>query len=321
MIRVLFAGLIWTVYCAQSVASDARLLKPYILGSTITGSIEQVVATVETRLSANGFSVIGSYSPYAGARVIVVTSPELLGAAGVARFGGFGAGQRVAVTQVKTVAQVSYVNPSYLAAAYGLGSLEPVRNRLATALGAEREFGAETGLTVSQLAPGRYHYMTGMPYFHNVDRHVRHASQRDAVSAVESGLSAGVGGTKKVYRIDLPGGRSSVFGVAIDRGDGVGRGRKDTDRELMGVVDWKSPRATAYLPVEILVEDGEVLSLRGPYRIALHFPDTGMKGAHGFMEVIKSSEGIKKSLAQVAKGLTPKPSGEQVSIREAPGRP
>jgi hypothetical protein len=297
---IFLTGLV-VIFTARAGAADTRL-KPYVLGNAPAGSMEQVVSGVKAALKAQGFEEAGSYSPYAGATVIVVTSPELKAAAARARHGGFGAGQRVAVTEVKGKLQVSYANPAYIGAAYGLGSLETVSDRLKAALGAVQTFGSAEGLSAADLAPGTYHYMVGMPYFHQVDELASHENYQAALAAVEKGLMAGKGGTRKVYRIDLPGKEVSVFGVAVATGDGLDKGDKDTDKEIMDIIDWQDPRSTAYLPHELLVQGGKVVSLRGRFRIAVHFPDTQMAGAHGFTKIMGSPGGIKTALKAVAEG-------------------
>jgi hypothetical protein len=302
MRRILGVTLLWAVATAPLLAADAGRLRPFVLGNAQSGNLEQVSAVVKAALKAQGFEEAGSYSPYAGATVIVVTSPELKAAATRAKNGGFGVGQRVAVTEVKGKPQVSYVNPAYLGAAYGLGKLDMVAEKLKTALGAVKEFGSENGLTAGELAPGTYHYMVGMPYFTQVDQLAKYPDYRTAVAAVEKGLGAGKGGTKRVYRIDLPGREVSVFGAAIVTGDGLSKGDKDTDKEIMDIIDWQDLRITAALPYEILVQGGEVVSLRGRYRIALHSPDTKMAGAHGFTKIMSAPGGIKAALRAAAGG-------------------
>jgi hypothetical protein len=284
-------------------ADDIRL-KPFILGNTPAGDMAKVVETITAALKAQGFDEAGRYSPYAGATVIVVTNMELKLAASRAKNGGFGAGERISVTDVKGKLQVSYVNPAYVAAAYGLGRLDITTAKLKSALGATIEFGADQGLTAEQLAPGIYHYMVGMPYFRQVDVLAKYPDYQTAVAAVEKGLATGKGGTTKVYRIDLPGRQASVFGVGVVTGDGVDTGDKDTDTEVMHIIDYRDQRSTAFLPYEILVqgfEEGyEVIALRGRYRIALYFPDTRMAGAHGFTKIMSSPGGIKTALTAVA---------------------
>jgi hypothetical protein len=301
ILGVILVGLA-AVAAGVAVAADEARLKPFILGTAPGGNQEQAVTTVKAALRAQGFEEAGSYSPYAGATVIVVTSPELKAVAASAKHGGFGAGQRVAVTDYKGKLQVSYMNPAYIGAAYGLGKLDTVSGKLRAALGATKEFGAVDGLTAEALAPGTYHYMVGMPYFHQVDVHAKHPDYQTALAAVEKGLAAGKGGTKKVYRIDLPGQQVSVFGVAILTGDGIDKGDKDTDKEIMDILDWQELRITAALPYELLVQGGEVMSLRGRYRIALHSPDTKMAGAHGFTKIMSAPGGIKTALTAVAEG-------------------
>ena len=297
ILGILLAGL---AVVATPVAADETRIKPFILGNAPAGNLEQAVTSVRYALRAQGFEEAGGYSPYAGATVVVVTNPELKEAAAKAKLGGFGAGQRVAVTDNKGKIQVSYANPAYVGAAYGLGKLEGVAEKLRMALGATKEFGAVDGLTAEKLAPGTYHYMVGMPYFHQVDVLAKHANYAAAVAAVEKGLAAGKGGTKRVYRIDLPGAQVSVFGVGIVSGDGVDRGDLDTDKEIMGVLDWQDLRITATLPYELMVQGGEVIALRGRYRIALHSPDTKMAGAHGFTKIMSAPGGIKNALKAVA---------------------
>lgn len=208
----------------------------------------------------------------------------------------------MAVTDYKGKLQVSYANPAYIGAAYGLGPLEAVSEKLKTALGATKDFGSADGLTTKTLAPGNYHYMVGMPYFQQVDVHAKYPDHQTAVAAVEKGLAAGKSGTKKVYRIDLPGQQVSVFGVAIVTGDGIDKGDKDTDREIMDIMDWQELRITPMLPHELMVQGGEVLSLRGRYRLALHSPDTKMAGAHGFTKLMSAPGGIKNAFNAVAAG-------------------
>lgn len=283
-------------------AAYAETLKPYVLGDALPGDFNQVVEKVKVALTANGLQVIGTYAPYKGAMVIAATNPELIVAASKAKNGGFGAAQRVAVTEYKGKIQISYVNPAYLGTAYGLGKLEGVSAKLKTALGAAQTFGS-VGIDEENLKPGSYRYAMFMPYFNDVDVLIEHKDYKTAVEAVEKNLAAGSGGTVKVYRIDIPGKEISVFGVGIPKGfiDGPENpGNRDTDKEIMDIVDWQDLRHTAYLPYELMVQGGRVIALRGRYRIALHFPDTKMAGEHGFTKIMTAPWGIQTALEAVA---------------------
>lgn len=277
----------------------AEKLKPFILGDAPTGDMIETVAGVKSALVGQGFTLVGDYSPYEGATVICVTNDELLTAASQAENGGFGAALRLAVTKVDGNLQVSYVNPLYLGTAYGLGKLEAVSDKLAQALGKSMEFGSK-GVKEEKLPPGKYHYKMMMPYFNDVWKLNTFVDHQAAVAAVEEGLAAGKGGTEKVYRIDLPGQEVTVFGIAIPEGDGLDKGAKDTDKEIMDIIDYREQRSTAYLPYELMVKGNEVIALRGKYRIAVHFPDTKMIGVHGFTAIMSAPGGIKKALAAVA---------------------
>jgi hypothetical protein len=293
----LFALLLVLLSCISGV--QAETLKPFILGNTPQGNLDEVVEATGRSLMEQGFTVVGSYSPYPNATVICASHPELSAAASKATNGGFAAAQRVAVTQIDGQIQVSYANPAYIGTAYGLGKLEPVAAKLAEALGDVESFGA-SGIEAEKLVPGKYHYKIMMPYFDDVHELNSFADHATALETVEANLAAGKGGTQKVYRIDLPGQDVSVFGVAIPLGDGPEDGRKDTDKEIMDIIDFHDLRSTAYLPYELMVQGNEVIALHSRFRIAVHFPDTSMVGSHGFTAIMSSTKGIETALQAVA---------------------
>ncbi len=301
MKRLSVLSRLWFVLLLLSWVPQAQAvkLKPFILGDTPPGGAVEVVAKTEAALQAQGLRIVGSYAPYPGATVICATNDALIAAAAAAENGGFGVAQRVSVTEVDGKLQLAYVNPAYLGTAYGLGKLEGVSAKLNAALGRTLEFGAK-GVEARKLVPGKYHYGMGMPYFHDVTLLNKFNDHDTAVATVEHNLAAGKGGTKKVYRIDLPGKQVSVFGVGIPQGDGPDDGRKDTDKEVMAIIDYQDYRSTAALPYELMVQGKEVIALPGRYRIALHFPDTPMMGKHGFFSIRSSPGGIKKALEAVA---------------------
>jgi hypothetical protein len=288
--------------------AQAEVLKPFILGKTPLsfdnplkdpGSMADVVEYTKAQLTDQGFTIVGSYVPYPNATVIAASHPELSAAAAKAENGGFGAAQRVAVTEVDGTLQTSYMNPAYLGTAYGLGKLETISAKLEAALGREQEFGAK-GVKEEKLGPGKYHYKMLMPYFDDIDVLNTYPDYETGVKTVEANLAAGKGGTVMVYRIDLEGREVSVFGVGIPQGDGPDSGDKDTDKEILDIIDFQEIRSTAYLPYEIMVQGNQAIALRGRYRIAVHFPDTSMAGAHGFTKIMSSPGGIKKALQAVA---------------------
>lgn len=298
-IKIFGAALLGLICILPVQAEEVEvLLKPFVLGTTPAGNMEQVVATVKAALIAQGFEEAGSYSPYAGATIIAVTSPELKAAAAKSERGGFGAAQRVAVTDVKGKLQVSYANPVYLANAYRMADdLKSVAAKLVAALGKGEEFGAK-GLSARKLR--KYHYMFGMEYFTDPSVLAEYGSHDEALKAVEAGLAAGKAGVTKVYRVDVPGKEATVFGVAMKAPTESDKAMDD--KYIMSEIDFRDIKSTAHLPYEMLVDGKKVYALYARFRIAISFPDLSMMGPNSFMNIMSSPEAIRKALVKTAGG-------------------
>jgi hypothetical protein len=272
----------------------AEGLKPFVLGSEPQKTDPaQVVVDVKAALQAQGFEVVGAYSPYPTATVIIVSGDALKTNASKSDFGGYGAIERVAVTKVKDKVQVSFTNPPYWAAAYRMaGGLEDVKAKLEAALGKQKEFGSEKGLTEKQLR--KYNYMMGMAKFDTLGDHklAEYKTYQEAISAVEACLAAGKAGVTKVYRVDIPGKEETVFGVAITKGKGA-------DKYIMDYIDFGDVKSTAHLPYEILVSGNKVYHLFAKFRIAISFPDLSMMGSNSFMSIMSAPAAIKDALTEV----------------------
>lgn len=161
----------WLAYVAAVVMSVAALavqaegeMKPFILASTVSGNIVDQVDGVKSALSDKGFEIVGEYSPYATAHIIVVTNDALKKAGASHDRAAYVAGQRVTITRVGEEVQIAYTNPVYMGAAYRVQTdLSGVADSLKAALGVEKEYGPEEGLTAKELE--KYHYTFGMEYF------------------------------------------------------------------------------------------------------------------------------------------------------------
>ncbi|HUW39350.1 MAG TPA: hypothetical protein VMV91_18665 [Rhodocyclaceae bacterium] len=290
-------GVLVMVLGAAGAFAQDTLLKPFVLASKGPGEMAQKVEAVKAALTHAGFTVAGSYSPYADATVIGVTDDELRDTAAKSPMGGFGAAMRVAVTKVNGELQVSYTNPPYWANAYRMaGELKETSAKLQAALGRVEEFGAK-GLSAAELR--KYHYMFGMEYFTEPNTLASYGSYDAAVKAVEAGLAAGKEGVTQVYRVDVPGKQETLFGVAMK---GEGDNKLMDDKYIMSEIDFKDVRSTAHLPYDILVSGNKVYALYARFRIAISFPDLSMMGAHSFMNIMKSPEAIRKALALTVGG-------------------
>ena len=268
-------------------AADVTL-KPFVLASKNAGTVAEKSAQVKTALTAAGFTVAGEYAPYSGANIIVVTNDELKKNAAASEAGGYGAVQRISITEAGKEVQVSYTNPIYMSNVYRMkGDLSAVSSSLATALGRVEEFGAK-GMTAAKAR--KYHYMIGMEYFDEPDVLAEYASYEEAVQVVDAKLSANKNGVSKVYRVDVPGKKESVFGVGL-------KGAKYMDdRFIMSEIDFRDVKSTAHLPYEVLVSNNKVYALYARFRIAINFPDLSMMGKNSFMNIMDTPDAIRDVL-------------------------
>ena len=279
------------IMMVSSVRAEDPVLKPYVLAWTGVGTIEKRLGEVKDSVTGQGLQVVGEYSPYKGAHVVVVTSDALKKSAAKSDFGAYGAAVRISLTEVGGNLQIAYTNPLYMAEAYRMKEpLSAVAAGFEKALGKKAEFGSKDGLKASKLR--KYHYMIMMPYFTDQVKLATYGSQEEAIKAVEANLAAHKGGTVKVYRVDLSGKKESVFGIGLSEGDGA-------DAKVMKVVDVGELKHTAHLPYEIVVSDGSVYMLHGKFRIAVDFPDLTMGT---FMKISGAPSAIEEKLRLAAGG-------------------
>jgi len=259
--------------------------QPFVLASVNDSPVAEQAAATVAALEQAGFSVAGEYAPLDNARVIVVTSPELLAIAAGGERGGYGAAQRVSVAERAGKTEVAFVNPLYIQYAYHLqGDMQPVYDRLAATLGEIGPFGAEKAMTAKKLA--KYHYMIGMQRFDDPSELGEFESHEAAVEAVEHGLAPEGDALTRVFRIDLPGSQQTLFGVGMHA---TGDDEQDIDEaHQLSIVDFEGHSKVAYFPYEVLVDGSRVEALHMRFRMAVHFPDLNMMGEHGFTRLMSS---------------------------------
>jgi hypothetical protein len=291
--RVLLSALFLFVGAAQ--ADDVKL-KPFVLASKGAGTVADKTAQVKTALTTAGFTVVGEYSPYPGASIVIVTNDELKKNAAASESGGYGAVQRVSVTEAGKEVQVSYTNPVYMSHVYRMdGDLSGVSAALEKALGRVEEFGAQ-GMTAKKAR--KYHYTIGMEYFDEPSVLAEYGSYEEAVKAVDAKLANNTSGVSKVYRVDIPGKQETVFGVGLK---GSGDSKAMDDQFIMSEIDFRDVKSSAHLPYEVLVSGNKVYALYARFRIAINFPDLSMMGKNSFMNIMKAPEAIRKALQDTVK--------------------
>jgi len=273
----------------------AFAISPYLTGDKLGGGdVNGVMSQVEKKLQAEGFVVVGKYSPKGLGQygVVVVTDKGVLDA--VHSVGGasiIGAGIRVGV---KADGTVSYTNPDYWYRAYfrkQFSSAEPavkaVEEKLKKALGAGKGFGGD--LSATDLPS--YRYMFGMERFDSDKNDLKtYPSFEVAVKAIQDNLAKGVNKTSKVYEVVVADKKIAVFGVAMNdpkSGEGIWVNKVGADH-------------IAALPYEIYVVGNKVGALYGRYRIALAWPTLGMGT---FMKISDTPDEILETLTGVAGGV------------------
>jgi len=285
----------------NALADD--ILMPFVFAGNKSGDVASVAADVKSKLKGAGFEIVGEYSPYDGADIIIVTSEAQKAYAAKSDFGAYGAIDRVAITKNGDNIEVSYTNPVYMAAAYRMATdMADIRAQLEGALGAEMDYGSEKNLTAKDLR--EYHYTVMMEYFDDPSILAEYDSQEEAVKAVEDSLAAGLGATAKVYRVDIPGKDETVFGVALK---GADADDCSGDEFIMSRIDKSTPRSTAHLPYEIVVTDGTARALFARFRIAINWPHLPMMASETgatFMNIMCSPGAIEEALIK-ASGETP----------------
>lgn len=280
------------LYAAVGVAGDAKI-KTYILAEKKAGDVAAITAATKAKLDKAGFKVVGQYSPYDTATILIVTNEELKANAKNSELGSFGAAQRVTITKVDNEVQVAFTNPVYMANAYRMKSdLKSVAEKLKSALGNKGAYGTEEGLTAAELRD--YHYKFLMPYFDEPLRLEDYGNQQVAITKVEAAMAGNnKAGVKKVYRIDLDGKDETVIGVSM-----AGPGNLDCsgDKYIMGKIDFQKLKSTGHLPYEVVISKGKVYALPAEFRIAISFPDLAMMGSNSFASIMCSPSAIQEAL-------------------------
>lgn len=285
-------------YAASSIAADAKL-KTFILAEQKAGDVAAITAETKAKLSKAGFDVVGEYSPYDTATILIVTNDTLKANAANSDFGAFGAAQRVTITKADNEVQVAFTNPTYMSHIYRMKSdLAGVTAKLKKILGDKGEFGPDAGLTAEDLRDYQYKWL--MPYFDDHLELMDYGNQKIAIEKVESLLATeNKGGAKKVYRIDIAGKEETVIGVSM-----AGPGKLDCsgDKYIMKEIDFKKLKSTGHLPYEIVISKGKVYTLPAEFRIALSFPDLSMMGSNSFMSIMCAPLAIQEALTVAVGG-------------------
>lgn len=285
-------------YVSSGIAADAKI-KTFILAEKTKGDVATVVTATKAKLSKAGFDVIGEYSPYSTASILIVTNKTLKDNAAQSDFGAYGAAQRVTVTKAGDEVQVAFTNPTYMSHAYRMKSdLAGITTKLKSALGDLGGYGPDEGVTAKDLRDYQYKWL--MPYFDDPIELVDYGNQLIALEKVEALLAKdNKAGVKKVYRIDVPGKPETVIGVSMAGPDNLDC---SGDKYIMDNIDFKKVKSTGHLPYEIVISKGKVYTLPAEFRIAISFPDLSMMGSNSFMSIMCAPLAIQEAVTVAVGG-------------------
>jgi len=289
--------------CFTLFPSNDLRLKPYIMAGYEKGDLSQSVLKIETLLKDNQFEILGKYSPMKDKnRVVIIATHELLkepikkiggltAFASVIRFGLYLNNNRI---------EISYMNPIYWGNAYFRKKypdnesyflkLKNILLNISKKLNTFKnyQFGSKKGLTVKKLR--KYHYMLFMPYFDDVIKLSKNSEYKPVLKKIEENFIKKIGQVEKVYRIDFPEKKLTLFGGALFGKDGESR--------FIPKIDKYDPKHIAFMPYEFLVMKDKVVMLHGKFRIALSFPDLSMGT---FMKIVSTPGNIEDYFADIVK--------------------
>ncbi|MCO4845047.1 MAG: hypothetical protein KC427_03415 [Sulfurovum sp.] len=250
---------------AESTKLDIGAPAPAVL-STYYAAKAQSASAVESKLKANGFSILAKTAPIKGSTVITVTNKELK------KTNSWLAALNVLVNEK----EVRIQNPSYFGAAYlqdkfKYGQFAGTLKSLQKALG-----GLHTVADEFKLAKlPKYHFMMGMPY---VDETTTVGEGADLVTKLKDNKYV-------AYSLKLPNGATLVGHNLVRR----------TNKFLLKI---DAGHNALILPYKSMIKDGKAVILAPKYYLAVSLPLLSMGE---FMKIASAPGEIEKDIKRTYK--------------------
>ncbi len=306
-ILVSLGAIIYSAIYSSAVLSDGidalaneTFYKPFILAQTVQSTDTAGIANkVEQALKKARYDVVGQYTPYANTEILIISSPKLRRYASQSENGVYGAIQRVSITTVDNITQLSFTNPTYMAHVYRLKTdLADITQHLKKVLGFKKEFGSEMGASKYKLRHYQYQFMM-MPNFTDRLELAEYPDQKTALRAVQKALNNNSAGVSKIYQVSLRGKNETVIGVKMT---GNTTSQCSGDKFVMDNIDFQKIKSSGHLPYEMIIQNGVVYALFAEFRIAMNFPDLSMVGKNSFMSIMCTPDAIIEALTLAAGG-------------------
>jgi len=246
----------------------AEMLPTYKIGAYTD------VESAKSKLSAEGFEVVGTYPSFDKGTTILYTSSALKAhAAKESR--GFAAVGRILVDSEHNqvhIANPVYFNTAFLQKDYDATAANATLASLQKAFGALKD--SEDAFDASNLAG--YHFMMGMPYYEDMD-------------IVGEGTTADL-----VAKAQAAKGTTAVVNLGEDRYLAF----VELDKRTNGFVKKIGTQNSELLPWAVLIEGGKAKALNAKYFIAVSYPLLTMGE---FMGIATMPDAITKNLQKIFK--------------------
>ncbi len=270
-------------------AYTLQAISPYYLVADVSGELKTVETSIINALEAEGFDIIGKYSPSNNGeqRVIVYTSAHLQQLCGkVDDRGLMAAALKVAIWNKDGKVRVTMLNPEYLFYVYlrdemdnsslnsGLMKINAKASAALKTIGTTmKPFGGD----LEQKELKKYKYMMGMPKFSAPVKLKEFDSFQQGLSTIQMNLASKKGSTVKVFEIIDETNQTALIGVGLmDKNKG--------EAHFLPIIGEKH---IAAMPYEIILQGNTATILHGRFRFASHWPELTM----GTFTKIMSSPG------------------------------
>ncbi len=266
-----------------------QAISPYYLVADVSGELKTVEASVISALEAEGFDIIGKYSPSNNGdqRVIVYTSTDLQQLCGkVDDRGMMASALKVAIWNKDGKVRVTMLNPEYLFYVYlrdemdntslnkGLMKINAKASAALKTIGTTmKPFGGD--LEIKELK--KYKYMMGMPKFNAPVELREFDSFQQGLNTIQMNLLRKIGSTVKVFEIIDEENETALIGIGL----------MDKDKGEAHFLPIIGEKHIAAMPYEIMLQGNTATILHGRFRFASHWPELTM----GTFTKIMSSPG------------------------------
>ncbi len=281
-------GMMITLILITINMTVAQSIQPYLLCAESTEDPEVVRDKILRALGDYSFRFVGEYRPaYApNSMVLVITSPDLVGAVKqVGGMTGVNAAWRVVIEKKDDKVHISYPNPEYWGNAIFRENFYKVEfsrylamsgklNQLCGSVGnmVETGFGSENGLSADVLQ-----HFEPQPEGATTDKSevlAQFISFEKAVETIDSSFRTGKLPVNICYQVEIPDQKTKLYG-------------------LTSTVEWTArmpvlpedvPSNFSFLPIEILVREGEVQMLSSNFIVPMIFPDEPLDSLKSVMD-------------------------------------